>query len=199
MHSAMNTLYNEIRQCKVCLPELEHGVNPILSASTKSKFAIIGQAPGSVVHQTSIPWDDKSGERLRNWLGVDDDTFYNPDIFAIVPMGFCYPGKGKSGDLPPRKECAPLWHQKVFDHITDIQLTLLIGSYAQEYYLKDKRNRTLTDTVKSYKSYLPEYLPLPHPSPRNNIWLKKNEWFEEEVIPYLRMKIASIVDSGTDQ
>ena len=196
MHSNMNTLYNEIRQCKVCLPELEHGVNPILSATAKSRFAIIGQAPGSVVHRTSIPWDDKSGERLRSWLGVDIDTFYNPDIFAIVPMGFCYPGKGKSGDLPPRKECAPLWHQKVFDHITDIQLTLLIGSYAQEYYLKDKRKRTLTDTVKNYASYLPEYLPLPHPSPRNNIWLKKNEWFEEEVIPYLRMKIASIVDSG---
>lgn len=190
----MNALYDEIRKCKVCLPELEHGVNPILSVSADSKVAIIGQAPGSIVHRTSIPWDDKSGVRLRSWLGVDDDTFYNPDVFAIIPMGFCYPGKGKSGDLPPRKECAPLWHDRLWDQITDIRLTLLIGSYAQEYYLKEKRKRTLTETVKNYEEYLPKYLPLPHPSPRNNIWLKKNQWFEEEVIPYLRIQIASILD-----
>ncbi len=187
----MKSLLKEIRQCTVCLPALENGVNPILAATPKSKFAIIGQAPGSIVHQTGIPWDDKSGERLRNWLGVDDDTFYNPDIFALIPMGFCYPGKGRSGDLPPRKECAPLWHQKVLDLISDIQLTILIGSYAQEYYLQKTRKRTLTDTVRNYKTYLPEYLPLPHPSPRNNIWLKKNEWFAAEVIPYLRKTIEN--------
>jgi len=187
----MKSLLKEIRQCTVCLPALENGVNPILAATLKSKFAIIGQAPGSIVHQTGIPWDDKSGERLRNWLGVDDDTFYNPDIFALIPMGFCYPGKGRSGDLPPRKECAPLWHQKVLDLISDIQLTILIGSYAQEYYLQKTRKRTLTDTVRNYKTYLPEYLPLPHPSPRNNIWLKKNEWFAAEVIPYLRKTIEN--------
>ena len=188
----MESLLKEIRQCTVCLPELENGVNPILSATPNSKFAIIGQAPGSIVHRTGIPWDDKSGERLRHWLGVDDDTFYNPDIFALIPMGFCYPGKGKTGDLPPRKECAPLWHQKVLEQITDIQLTILIGSYAQEYYLQKTRKRTLTETVRNYKTYLPKYLPLPHPSPRNNIWLKKNEWFDTEVIPYLR----NAIDSG---
>ncbi len=187
----MESLLKEIRQCTVCLPELENGVNPILAATPNSKFAIIGQAPGSIVHRTGIPWDDKSGERLRHWLGVDDDTFYNPDIFALIPMGFCYPGKGKTGDLPPRKECAPLWHQKVLEQITDIQLTILIGSYAQEYYLQKTRKRTLTETVRNYKTYLPKYLPLPHPSPRNNIWLKKNEWFYTEVIPYLRNAINS--------
>jgi uracil-DNA glycosylase len=189
----MNALYNEIRQCNVCLPALEHGVNPILSFSANSKVAIIGQAPGSIVHRTSVPWDDKSGERLRSWLGVDDKTFYNPDVFAIIPMGFCYPGKGKSGDLPPRKECAPLWHDRLFEQITDIQLTLLIGSYAQEYYLKEARKRTLTETVQNYEAYLPTYLPLPHPSPRNNIWLKKNQWFEDEVTPYLRSTVGSIL------
>ena len=189
----MNALYNEIRQCTVCLPTLEHGVNPILSFSANSKVAIIGQAPGSIVHRTGVPWDDKSGERLRSWLGVDDETFYNPDVFAIIPMGFCYPGKGKSGDLPPRKECAPLWHDRLFEQITDIQLTLLIGSYAQEYYLKEARKRTLTETVQNYEAYLPTYLPLPHPSPRNNIWLKKNQWFEDEVTPYLRSTVGSIL------
>ena len=188
----MESLLKEIRQCTVCLPKLENGVNPILAATPNSKFAIIGQAPGSIVHKTGIPWDDKSGERLRHWLGVDDDTFYNPDIFALIPMGFCYPGKGRSGDLPPRKECAPLWHQQVLEQITDIQLTILIGSYAQEYYLQKTRKRTLTETVRNYKTYLPKYLPLPHPSPRNNIWLKKNEWFDTEVIPYLR----NAIDSG---
>ena len=185
----MKSLLKEIRQCTVCLADLEQGPNPILAATPISKFAIIGQAPGSIVHKTGIPWDDKSGERLRNWLGVDDDTFYNPDVFALIPMGFCYPGKGKSGDLPPRKECAPLWHKKVLDLIPDIQLTILIGSYAQEYYLQNNRKRTLTETVRNYKAYLPQYLPLPHPSPRNNIWLKKNKWFDTEVIPYLRKVI----------
>jgi len=189
----MKLLLQEIRRCTVCLPDLKDGVNPILSATSKSKIAIIGQAPGRIVHETGVPWDDKSGERLRNWLGVSNEVFYNPDVFAIVPMGFCYPGKGKSGDLPPRKECAPLWHAKVLEHIPDIQLTLLIGSYAQEYYLKKKRKRTLTETVKNYKEYLPLYLPLPHPSPRNNIWLKKNEWFGDEVLPYLRTSIKKAV------
>jgi len=167
----MQNLLTEIRQCQVCLPELKDGVNPVIEAHPNSKIAIIGQAPGSIVHRTGIPWDDKSGERLRKWLKVDNDTFYNPEIFAIVPMGFCYPGKGKSGDLPPRKECAPLWHQKLIDQMPKLQLYILIGTYAQNYYLKEKRKRTLTETVKCYEEYLPLYLPLPHPSPRNNIWL----------------------------
>jgi len=189
----MNTLKSEIKNCQVCLPHLENGVRPVFDYSAKSKIAIIGQAPGSVVHRTGIPWDDKSGDRLREWLGVGKDVFYNTENFAIVPMGFCYPGKGKSGDLPPRKECAPLWHHRIFESITNIELTLLIGNYALDYYLGDQRKRTLTETVKNYEEYFPKYLPLPHPSPRNNIWLKKNEWFQEFVIPMLQSYVNDIL------
>jgi len=187
----MKKLLTEIRSCTVCAPHLENGVNPVLSCTPNSKVIIIGQAPGSIVHRTGIPWDDKSGERLREWMKVDNDAFYDPDIFAIVPMGFCYPGKGKSGDLPPRKECAPLWHEKLLSAMPEVQLTLLIGSYAQSYYLGDKKKKTLTETVRNFEEYLPQYLPLPHPSPRNNIWLKKNPWFSEEVLPYLKEVVHS--------
>ena len=191
----MEKLISEIKKCKVCLPHLVNGVNPVLSANSRSKIIIIGQAPGSIVHRTGIPWDDKSGERLRSWLKVDKEVFYDPDIFAIIPMGFCYPGKGKSGDLPPRPECAPLWHQQLFDLMPNHELILLIGQYAQAYYLKKRRKKTLTETVKNYKEYLPKYLPLPHPSPRNNIWLKKNEWFNKEVLPILQSNITQITSS----
>ena len=189
----MNDLISEIKKCTICLPHLEHGVNPVLSASKESKIIIIGQAPGSVVHKTGIPWDDKSGDRLRNWLGVTEEEFYDERLFALLPMGFCYPGKGKSGDLPPRSECAPQWHKLVLDDIASKKLIILIGNYAQHYYLKDAAKKNLTDTVKNYAKYLPLYLPLPHPSPRNNIWLKKNEWFEQEVIPELKRNIKSII------
>ncbi len=188
----MQCLLKEIKQCEVCIPHLINGVNPVLNASINSKIAIIGQAPGSIVHKTGIPWDDKSGERLREWLGINDSLFYNPEIFAIVPMGFCYPGKGKTGDLPPRKECAPLWHKKLFSQMPHLKLFLLIGSYAQNYYLGKKRLKTLTETVRNYNNYLPLYLPLPHPSPRNNIWLKKNKWFESDVLPFLQSTIAEV-------
>jgi uracil-DNA glycosylase len=151
---------------------------------------IIGQAPGIKVHESSIPWNDASGERLREWLGIDRDTFYDEKRVAIVPMGFCYPGKGKSGDLPPRPECAELWHQKVLQSLPNIQMTLLIGQYAQNYYLKNRTTKTLTETVMNWQNWAPEFLPLPHPSPRNNIWLKKNPWFEREVIPYIRKHIS---------
>ncbi len=188
----MRKLIQEIKSCDVCLPHLSDGVNPVFSFSKKSKIAIIGQAPGSIVHRSGVPWEDKSGDRLRDWLGITKEEFYNTDHFAIVPMGFCYPGKGKSGDLPPRKECAPLWHEIIFDKI-DIQFTILIGAYAQGYYLEEKRKKTLTETVKNYNQYLPNFLPLPHPSPRNNIWLKKNPWFDEEVIPTLRKRVRKLV------
>lgn len=189
----MKQLITEIKKCVVCRPHLENGVNPVVSATAKSKIAIVGQAPGRIVHETGIPWDDKSGERLRGWMDVNDKQFYNADLFGIVPMGFCYPGKGKSGDLPPRKECAPLWHQNLFDKMRDLQLILLIGQYAQQYYLGDKRKKTLTETVRNFEDFLPQYLPLPHPSPRNNIWLAKNEWFEELVLPLLRKKVKSLI------
>lgn len=189
----MDSLIADIKQCSICLLHLPHGVNPVMTASAQSKIAIIGQAPGSVVHKTGIPWDDKSGERLRDWLGVSDEAFYNEDLFALIPMGFCYPGKGKSGDLPPRPECAPQWHQKVLDSIDQLELIILIGSYAQNYYLKEAAHKTLTETVKQATDYLPKYFPLPHPSPRNNIWLKKNAWFEDRILPILKSKVEAIL------
>lgn len=191
----MKELLEEIRKCKVCLPELPGGVNPVIEASTESKIAIIGQAPGRIVHKSGIPWQDKSGDRLREWLNVSEEQFYNPKIFAIIPMGFCYPGKGKSGDLPPRKECAPLWHQKLFNSIPNLQLSLLIGAYAQSYYLGNRKMKTLTETVKNFAEYLPQYLPLPHPSPRNNIWLSKNKWFEHKVLHLLREEIRAFANN----
>ncbi|MGI9530485.1 uracil-DNA glycosylase family protein [Lutimonas sp.] len=189
----MENLLGDIRNCTICLPHLVHGVNPVLTAHRKSKVAIVGQAPGSVVHNSGIPWDDKSGERLRQWLGLHVTDFYNEEKLALIPMGFCYPGKGKSGDLPPRKECAPQWHQTLFSEMNELQLVVLIGTYAQSYYLGDKRKKTLTETVRNYTEYLPKYFPLPHPSPRNNIWLRKNDWFENEVIPVLRQRIGQVL------
>ncbi|WP_299438584.1 uracil-DNA glycosylase family protein [uncultured Aquimarina sp.] len=189
----MKALLSLISKCDTCAAKLELGPRPIVSASINSKIVIIGQAPGSVVHKSGIPWDDKSGENLRAWMGIDNDLFYDPEIIALVPMGFCYPGKGKSGDLPPTKECAPLWHQKLLSKIKDVELILLIGGYAQQYYLKDQLKRTLTETVKNYTEYLPDYFVLPHPSPRNNIWQAKNDWFKKEVIPELRNSVQSII------
>ncbi|PML58211.1 uracil-DNA glycosylase family protein [Vibrio lentus] len=185
-----SSLLTEIRHCTACEPHLSHGANPVIQAHPNARLLIIGQAPGIKVHESSIPWNDASGERLREWLGMDCDTFYDEQKVAIVPMGFCYPGKGKSGDLPPRKECAALWHQKVLQSLPNIQMTLLIGQYAQNYYLKDKATRTLTETVRNWQAWAPEFLPLPHPSPRNNIWLKNNPWFESEVIPYIRKHVS---------
>ena len=188
----MNDLLSEISKCTICLPYLPNGVNPVLAASNNSKIVIVGQAPGSVVHKTGIPWDDQSGKRLREWLGIDQAVFYDPTKLALIPMSFCYPGKGKGGDLPPRKECAPRWHAQLFDPMREVQLTILIGAYAQEYYLGSSKKKTLTETVKNYKEYLPKYLPLPHPSPRNNIWLKKNSWFEKELIPELKEIVVNL-------
>jgi uracil-DNA glycosylase len=179
----------DIKSCSICKNHLPHGINPILAASKNSKVAIIGQAPGRIVHETNVPWNDKSGERLRNWLGVTSEQFYNPELFALIPMGFCYPGTGKSGDLPPRKECAPQWHQQLFDEMPNLELVILIGTYAQKYYLKANSRKTLTETVKNFEEYLPEYMVLPHPSPRNNIWLKKNDWFEKELVGVLQVLV----------
>lgn len=189
----MQKLLVEIKRCEICSAHLPLGANPVLAASSKSKIIIIGQAPGRVVHQTNIPWNDKSGDNLRKWLGVEKDFFYNKDLFALMPMGFCYPGTGKSGDLPPRTECAPLWHQKLLNEMPHTKLILLIGQYAQNYYLENKAKDTLTETVQQFENYLPKYFALPHPSPRNNIWLKKNEWFTKDVLPELQKKIAEIL------
>jgi len=191
----MNKLLQLISNCKECAPHLKDGVNPIVAASSKSKLIIIGQAPGRVVHHTGIPWNDKSGDNLRNWLGVDKPTFYNADMIALMPMGFCYPGTGKTGDLPPRSECAPLWHNKLLALMPEVKLVLLVGQYAQNYYLDKQAKSTLTATVQHFKDYLPKYFPLPHPSPRNNIWQAKNEWFGREVLPDLKRHVGQIIGS----
>ncbi len=161
--------------------------------SSESAIAIIGQAPGTKVHASGIPWDDQSGKRLRSWLGVTPEVFYNPDNFAIVPMGFCYPGKGKSGDLPARPECAPQWHDSIFNELKNIKLILLIGTYAQQYYLGNNKRKTLTETVEHFEEYGPRFFPLPHRSPRNGIWLRKNDWFEKAVVPALELQVRSIL------
>lgn len=191
--TTMNKLLQQIRNCRECEPHLKDGVNPIIAASPKSKIIIIGQAPGRIVHNTAIPWNDKSGDNLRNWLGIDTQTFYNPDIIALMPMGFCFPGTGKTGDLPPRNECAPLWHDKLLTLMSNAKLVLLIGQYAQNYYLGDKAKSTLTETVQHFQTYLPKYFPLPHPSPRNNIWQAKNEWFGQDVLPELKKQVQNVL------
>ncbi|MEX0811742.1 MAG: uracil-DNA glycosylase family protein [Chitinophagales bacterium] len=189
----MDALLGKIRNCKECEPHLPLGANPVLTASPKSKLVIIGQAPGRIVHQSGIPWDDKSGDNLRAWLGIDKEVFYNPEIVALIPMGFCYPGTGKSGDLPPRPECAPLWHKALLQKMNP-ELILLIGNYAQKYYLGKRAEKTLTATVKNFRNYLPKYFPLPHPSPRNNIWQAKNPWFREEVLSALEKKVNAVLE-----
>lgn len=188
----MDSLLKEIKKCEICKAHLPYGANPVLTFSASSKIAIIGQAPGRIVHETGIPWNDKSGERLRDWMGITSEEFYDTSTYAIVPMGFCYPGTGTSGDFPPRKECTPQWHPTIFDALKQIEVYILIGSYAQKYYLKKQSKKNLTETVKDFKEYLPHYIVLPHPSPRNNIWLKKNPWFEKELIPELKGVIRSL-------
>ena len=182
----LDNLLNEVKACRICETELPLGPNPILRAKRSAKILIVGQAPGVKVHESGIPWNDPSGKRLREWMKVDEQTFYDPAKVAIIPMGFCYPGKGSSGDLPPREECAPMWHKKLLTHLPNIKTTLLIGQYAQKYYLSDSKSASVTETVMNWKHYMPDYFPLPHPSPRNTLWLKKNSWFEQKTIPQLR-------------
>ena len=189
----MNELLSQIQHCTQCKEQLPFAPKPVVQAHTDSKIIIIGQAPGLKVQNSGIPWDDQSGNELRRWLNVTKEQFYNPELFALIPMGFCYPGKGKSGDLPPRPECAPLWNKKLLEAITNPQLILLIGQYAQKYYLGNKLKSTLTDTVKAYSEFLPHYLPLVHPSPRNKIWQKKNPWFEQEIVPQLQVITGKVM------
>ncbi len=189
----MEKLLSDIRACKVCSASLPLGPRPMVTAHSDAKIIIIGQAPGTKVHETGVPWDDPSGKQLRKWLGVSNTVFYDETKIALVPMGFCYPGKGKGGDLPPRPECAPLWHQKLWDGMPNLKLIILIGTYAQKYYLKEAMEKNLTETVKAYEKYLPIYFPLPHPSPRNRFWLTKNPWFEDEVLPQLKERITQVL------
>ncbi|EGR0048869.1 uracil-DNA glycosylase family protein [Vibrio vulnificus] len=188
----LEPLLTQIRACQVCASALPLGANPVVQAHSEAKILIIGQAPGTKVHHTSIPWNDASGNHLRVWLDIEKQTFYDPKQIAIMPMGFCYPGRGQSGDLPPRKECAPLWHEALLKHLPNIELTLLIGQYAQNRYLSNKP-KTLTETVQNWQAWLPDYLLLPHPSPRNTLWLRKNPWFEEQTVPYLRQQVHQLL------
>ncbi|MFS4455407.1 uracil-DNA glycosylase family protein [Maribacter sp. 2304DJ31-5] len=190
----MDTLLDEIRNCEVCKAHLPLGPRPVVAAHPDAKIVIIGQAPGTRVHETGIPWNDPSGRQLRKWLDITDDTFYDETKIAIVPMGFCYPGKGKSGDLPPRPECAPLWHETLFDQMPKLELVILIGIYAQKHYLGKAAEKNLTETVKAYKNYLPKHFVLPHPSPRNRFWLTKNPWFEKEVVPELKKRVLKVLE-----
>ncbi len=171
----------------------ERGIEPLFAAPKSARINIVGQAPGIKAQETRLYWNDKSGDRLREWMGVDYDTFYHSGYFAAIPMDFYFPGHGKSGDLPPRKGFAEKWHQQILELLPDLELTILIGQYAQKYYLHQKGTVKLTDTVKHYQDYLPEYFPLVHPSPRNQIWMAKNPWFAEQVIPDLRANVQQII------
>jgi uracil-DNA glycosylase len=167
-----------------------------VQANASARLLIVGQAPGLRVHQSGIPWDDASGDRLRDWLGLSRATFYNAKKVALVPIGFCYPGPAASGDLPPRKECFPLWHARLTSELKNVRLSLLVGTYAQAKYLKSVEKSNLTETVRSWREYLPHYLPLPHPSPRNNIWLRRNPWFKDINIPEIRQIVMDLLEKG---
>lgn len=191
----LQELLARIRACRHCEEDLPLGANPVLRVGKGARVLIVGQAPGVRVHESSIPWNDPSGERLRAWLEMSKGVFYDESKVAIVPMGFCYPGRGRSGDLPPRKECEELWKEPLREFLEPVPLTLLIGQYAQASYLKNKRKKNLTETVRCFREYLPQYFPLPHPSPRNTLWLKKNSWFEVVVLPALRREIFLVLEN----
>jgi uracil-DNA glycosylase len=188
--SPLNALLRDIRACTICAPVLPHAPRPVVAASEKSRILIIGQAPGARVHASGTPWSDASGARLRTWLGVDDAAFYDDTKFALVPMGFCFPGRGASGDLPPRPECAARWHNDLLAQMRSVRLTVLIGQYALRFGLGDASSATLTDTLLRWRDFSPKVIPLPHPSPRNIAWFKRNPWFEADVLPTLRERVA---------
>ena len=190
--SALDALLDEVRACTVCAPHLPHGVRPVVQAAPGARVLVAGQAPGRRVHASGVPFDDPSGDRLRAWMGVSAATFYDAGQVAILPMGLCYPGSSRSGDLPPRPECAPLWRQRLLDQLPNIQLTLVLGMYAQPWHLGGGR-RTVTAAVAAWRETWPAVLPLPHPSPRNVRWFGANPWFEAEVVPALRARVAAVL------
>lgn len=197
----LSRLLAEVRACRHCAASLPLGPRPVLRAHPGARLLIVGQAPGTRVHETGIPWNDRSGDRLRDWLGLGREAFYDESRVAIVPMGFCYPGVDlRGGDNPPRPECAPLWHDRILARLPAIELVLLIGSYAQKRYLGKRRARTMTETVAAWREYLPRHLPLPHPSWRNTAWLRRHPWFVEELVPELRRLTAALVtEPGANQ
>ena len=193
---SLSSLLSEIRACRLCAAHLAHGVRPVLRISRTAKLLVAGQAPGLRVHESGVPYSDASGERLRAWMGVGHDVFYDESLVAIVPMGFCFPGYDEAGsDLPPRAECARTWHDRLFEAAPQFELVLAIGAYAHRYHLKDKTRKKVGETVRAWRDY-DRVIPLPHPSWRNNGWLRKNPWFESELIPHLRRSVAAVLSSG---
>jgi uracil-DNA glycosylase len=190
-------LLGEVRRCTLCAAQLPLGPRPVLQLHPRARILIAGQAPGRKVHESGIPFADASGDRLREWLGITREIFYDPERVAILPMGFCYPGTGKSGDLPPRPECAPAWREKLLRHLRRRRLTVVLGQYAQAYHLPDG-GKSVTAAVQSWRDYWPDIVPLPHPSPRNNIWLRRNPWFERELLPRLRLRVAELLQADAD-
>ncbi len=192
--TALDALLDEVRQCRVCAADLPLGPRPVLRASTSARLLIIGQAPGTKVHESGVPWNDPSGDRLRVWMAVDRDVFYDEARVAIIPMGLCYPGREENGgDKPPRPECAPLWHARLLAELPALELTLLVGAYAQRHYLRQRAGQTVTATVAAWRDCLPRYFPLPHPSWRTRAWARRNPWFETEVVPELRRRVEGLV------
>ena len=189
---SLAALLGAVRNCRACEAHLPLGPRPVLRASETARILVVGQAPGVRVHTTGIPWDDPSGERLRGWMGVDKDVFYDESRIAIIPMGYCYPGRGSGGDKPPRRECADLWLDQLLSWLPQIELTLLIGQYAQRHFLGRRRKRSLAQTAKAWREYAPKYIPLPHPSPRNQPWFKRHRWFERQLLPELRVRIRAL-------
>ena len=190
--TSLLSLVTQVRACTLCAAHLPLGPRPVLQMHASARLLIVGQAPGRKVHASGVPFDDASGERLREWLGITREQFYDARQVALLPMGFCYPGTGKSGDLPPRSECAPAWRAPLLSHLKKLQLTLVIGQYAIAHHLPNERG-SLTDTVQAWQNHWPTVVPLPHPSPRNNVWLKRNLWFELDVLPMMRTRIAEVL------
>lgn len=188
------TLLDDVRACRLCEAHLPLGPRPVLQAHPGARLLIAAQAPGRRVHDTGLPFNDPSGDRLRDWMGITRDVFYNPQLIALVPMGFCYPGTGQAGDLPPRPECADTWRQPLLALLKNVRFTLVIGQYAQAWHLGGCGS--LTDRVRAWRDYWPDLMPLPHPSPRNNLWLRRNPWFEEDVVPALRRRVGEVLGGG---
>jgi uracil-DNA glycosylase len=188
---SLQLITSDIRNCKLCEPHLPHGARPVIQVHANARILIAGQAPGRRVHASGIPFDDPSGDRLRGWMGVTSEQFYNSKLFAIVPMGFCFPGTGKSGDLPPRLECAETWREQLLERLPNIKSTLVIGKYAQDYHFNQPK-KTVTQIVSDWREHWPIRIPLPHPSPRNNRWLRNNDWFEAELVPLIQSYIEEV-------
>ena len=189
--NALRVLVDEATACMLCAPHLPHPPRPVFRLGRGARIVIVGQAPGAKVHESGVPWQDDSGDHLREWLNVDRETFDDPDAFALLPMGFCWPGRRAGGDLPPRPECAPAWHERMLAAMPERKILLLVGQYAQARYLEGREKASLTETVRAFDDYLPDRIPLPHPSWRSKLWMKKNPWFAKKLLPVLRRRVAA--------